>query len=103
MGVYNNIANGLFQAIEHEKGFGKAKRVKYYVAPVPMFSAIEIKNLRNNLGLSQVLFAGVVGVSPKSVEAWESGRNTPEGAARRILGMLAMDPEFLVKYKIVTA
>jgi len=102
MGVYDNITNGLSQAIGHEKGFIKAKRVKYYVAPVPMFSAIEVKNLRNSLGLSQFLFAGVVGVSPKSVEAWEAGRNTPDGAARRILGMLVMDPEFLVKYKIVT-
>jgi putative transcriptional regulator len=35
------------------------------------------------------VFADVVGVSKKTVEAWENGRNKPEGAARRLIGMMA--------------
>ena len=47
------------------------------------------QTLMQSLGLSQKVFADVVGVSKKTVEAWENGRNKPEGAARRLIGMMA--------------
>ena len=37
---------------------------------------------------TQKNFAFVLGVSPKTVEAWESGRNTPQGTAQRFLQLL---------------
>ena len=103
MSVYNSITNGLTQAIDYEKGLIKAKKVKYIVAPVPTFNSNEIKILRQMMGMTQVLFAAVMGVSPKTVEAWESGKNVPDGAARRMLGMLRQDPQIPQKYKIVSA
>ena len=103
MSVYNSITIGLNQAIDYEKGLIKAKKVKYIVAPVPIFVSTEIKCLRNEMDMSQVLFAAVMGVSPKTVEAWESGKNAPDGAARRMLGILRMDPQIPLKYKIVSA
>ena len=47
--------------------------------------------------------AKYMGVSVKTVEAWEAGRNHPEGAACRLLSMTRSDPAFPQKSGIVTA
>ena len=60
-----------------------------------------IKSIRNDLGMTQVLFAGFMGVSPKTVEAWEAGRNMPDGPARRILAMVKLDPYLPQRMNIV--
>jgi len=63
------------------------------------FNNNEIKRIRQKTGLSQVLFAGSIGVSPKTVEAWENGRNKPEGASRRLLEVVRDDPNFLRQFQ----
>ena len=51
------------------------------------------------LGVSQAVFARLLGVSPKLVEAWESGRNTPGGPVRRLFELIERDPRaFLRQY-----
>ena len=59
-----------------------------------------IKRFRTEtLGVSQAVFARLLGVSPKLVEAWESGRNTPAGPVRRLLEVIEGDPgAFLRRY-----
>ena len=52
--------------------------------------------------MTQYIFAGAMGVSQKTVEAWEAGRNVPNGPASRMLSMLKSDPDLLEKYHIVT-
>lgn len=51
--------------------------------------------------MSQIVFALVIGVSKKSVESWESGRYTPDGAARRLITIMQKDPAFPEKYDIL--
>ena len=50
-----------------------------------------------------MLFAQYMGVSVKTVEAWEAGRNHPVGAACRLLAMTKNDPDFPVKSGVVVA
>ncbi|MBQ3801765.1 MAG: helix-turn-helix domain-containing protein [Treponema sp.] len=38
--------------------------------------------------MTQVLFADYMGVSQKTVEAWEKGTNHPTGTACRLISML---------------
>ena len=99
--VFDKIALGLEEAIAYEKGELEAKKTKITVEPVTEFSASEIKNIRNSAGMTQIVFANFMGVSAKTVEAWESGRNKPEGPARRIFSLLKSDPELPEKYKII--
>jgi putative transcriptional regulator len=44
--------------------------------------------------MTQKTFAACIGVTPKSVEAWEGGRSRPDGAARRLLGLMRDHPGF---------
>ena len=53
--------------------------------------------------MSQKSFASYLGVSEKTVEAWEAGINHPSGAASRILSMMEMDSDFTEKYPFVRA
>lgn len=71
-------------------------------APVREYEASEIKEIRNGLGMTQAVFALFMGVSKKTVEAWEAGRNMPDGPARRLLAMAQADPEITEKCKSVT-
>lgn len=66
-------------------------------APVREFEAGEIKEIRNGLGMTQTVFAMFMGVSKKTVEAWEAGRNMPDGPARRLLAMAQADPQITEK------
>ena len=101
MKVYEGIMQGLNEAIEYNEGKMQAKTNTISIEPVPDFEAIEIKSIRNELGMTQVLFAGFMGVSTKTVEAWEAGRNMPDGPARRILAMLKVDPNLPQRMNIV--
>ncbi len=101
MKVYDGIMQGLNEAIAYNEGKIQARTKTMSIAPVPNFEATEIKGIRNQLGMTQVLFAGFMGVSVKTVEAWEAGRNMPDGPARRILAMAQLDPSLPQKMNIV--
>ena len=102
MSEYNEIMQGLGEALEHAQGKRKLRSHTLTVEPVKEYSAAEIKNIRTTLGMAQSVFAVSLGVSKKTVEAWEAGRNRPEGPARRILGMIQKDPTVLDRCKIIS-
>ena len=79
------------------------KRHKVTVEPVKVYGAEEVKRIRNSTGMSQKTFASYMGVSDKTVEAWESGTNHPSGAASRLLSMMEMDENLVIKFPFVTS
>src|SRR4030067_2848597 len=101
--VYSSIIKGLNEAIDYEKGKSVPgiKRKKISIMPIPQFNSSKIKEIRNKLKLSQSTFATIIGVSIKTVEAWESGRTLPQGPAQRILWLMEKDNNLLRKYKII--
>ena len=84
--VYNSIMAGLTEAVEDAKENKKqlTRRV-VTILPVKQYTSEQIKEIRNKTKLSQRAFAGYLGVSPKTVEAWEAGTNHPNGSASRLL------------------
>jgi putative transcriptional regulator len=99
MSVYESIMQGLSEAEEYQQGKISARKIKLSIKPVAAFNTEDIKRIRRKTGLSQVMFAGSMGVSAKTVEAWENGRNKPEGASRRLLEIVRDDPEFLTRFQ----
>lgn len=59
----------------------------------PRFSPGTVRQIRERMGLSQQLFAGVLNVSAASVRAWEQGKRQPEGPTRRLLQLAERSPE----------
>jgi putative transcriptional regulator len=99
MSVYESIMQGLTEAVDYHQGKIRARKTKLTIKPVDTFKTDEIKQIRQRTGLSQVMFASSMGVSPKTMEAWENGRNKPEGASRRRLELVRDDPGFLMRFQ----
>ena len=100
--VYENILTGLQEAIDDsiaEKKILKKRMVA--IVPVKEYNSKEVKTIRNKTGLSQKLFAIYMGVSVKTVEAWETGTNRPNGAASRILSMMELDNDLTKRFPFV--
>jgi putative transcriptional regulator len=67
--------------------------VREVIVPEPgEYDAKAIKAIRNQLGLSQVLFAHLIGVSVILEQAWEQGRRFPTATARRLFDEIRRDP-----------
>ncbi|MDR3149020.1 MAG: helix-turn-helix domain-containing protein [Oscillospiraceae bacterium] len=102
----SKMGQGLIEAmqevLDYSEGKTELRTTRLNVTPVRgAFSAEEIKNIRKKLDMTQSVFAIVIGVSKKTVESWESGRYTPDGAARRLISVLQQDPEFPERYDIL--
>lgn len=103
MTVFEEIKAGLEQAIEYERGNLKARTTVISIEPLAHYTAEDIKRIRMSTDLTQRMFASFMGVSVKTVEAWESGRNRPEGPACRILAMIEKNPQFPRMSGIISA
>lgn len=78
------------------------KRNKFLaVSGLSEMSAEDIRKLRSRLRLSSGMFASILGVSEKTVEAWESGTNKPAGSSLRLMNMLSVYPDILVETRTV--
>ena len=100
--VYDSIMAGLAEAVEETEGKDlKLKRRTVSILRVKEYSAKGIQDIRKRTGLSQKLFANYMGVSAKTVEAWEAGTNRPSGAASRILNMMEMDDDLVNNFPFV--
>ena len=97
----NSIMNGLEEAIKISDGKLVARRRRVTILPVVEFSNQEVKNLRTSLKLTQFSFSQVLGVTVKTVEAWEKGTNSPNGPARRLMSILKEEPDTLKKHHIL--
>jgi putative transcriptional regulator len=64
--------------------------------PEPM-QAEDIVALRHKLKLSQAVFARLLNVSKKTLEAWEYGARTPGDAALKLLRIVQKHPEILME------
>lgn len=67
----------------------------------PTYTNNEIKNIRKKMNMTQKQFSETLSVSIKTVEAWENGRNRPNGVARRLLDICKRKPELLIELEII--
>src|SRR4030042_2642304 len=52
----------------------------------------EIKNVREELNVTQSEFALMMGVSLRTLQNWEQGRRKPEGPAKALLRIASKNP-----------
>jgi putative transcriptional regulator len=76
---------------------GKLTTKTVEIPDPPHFDAKAVHVLRDRLGLSQSLFAKLLGVSRKLIEAWESGTRAPSPMACRLLEAIARTPSAYIR------
>ena len=89
--LFDDLKQGLEEAIDYEKGNGNARVKTYMIMPIKEYSNKEIREIRMKAGMTQTVFSSYMGVSKKTVEAWECGRTHPTGPVFRLLDILATE------------
>jgi len=89
---FEGLKEGLEEALAYEKG--KAKVATF--ARKNSLPVIDVKKERLALNLSQKAYASILGVSVRTVEAWECGRSNPNPTARNLMFLISKDPSLIV-------
>jgi putative transcriptional regulator len=77
-------------SVRKARAFARGETSEGFIAHVPPI--IDVKSIRQKLGLSQDAFAQRFGFSPAAVRDWEQGRRQPEQAARVLLMVIDEAP-----------
>src|SRR6266545_2373882 len=56
-----------------------------------------VRAIRQRTNLSQADFAGLIGVSVKTLQNWEQNRRRPTGPAATLLKIISHEPQFAMK------
>ncbi len=72
---------------------GKILRGKKKPSREFLFDNPDPKIIREQLGLSQIKFAKLLGISTSTLQNWEQGRRKPDGPAKILLNVAARYPE----------
>lgn len=95
--TFDELSASLRQALEHARGERSDLRTTILPAPPPAVSKKDIVEIRIQLGCSQSVFARVLNVSVKTVQAWEQGIREPSDAALKLLDIARRHPEILLE------
>jgi putative transcriptional regulator len=81
----------LLRSAERARAYARGEATEGFVAHVP--ANVDVRAIRNKLGLTQDSFALRFGFSPAAVRDWEQGRRQPEQAARVLLLVIDHNPK----------
>lgn len=88
--IFSSIKQGIEEALEFSKGnVGKAV--------IHEFTAVDVKDLRAKVGMSQNEFASAFGISVATLRHWERGDRTPQGPALVLLNVVAKEPQAVLR------
>jgi putative transcriptional regulator len=79
--------------VESVKQMGSIMQGKSIPHRRTVLTTVDVKALREKLGLTQNQFSGMIGVSIKTLQNWEQGRREPEGPAKALLRVVEMEPQ----------
>ena len=63
--------------------------------PLTEYPKENIREIRQRNNFTQKYFAELLGVSSKSVEAWEEGTRKPTGTAIRLFQLMELNPDII--------
>ena len=91
-----DIGKEIAEGLEDIKARKRGER-RLGTATIDPPSAAEVAAIRNELGLSQEQFAGLLGVSAATLRNWEQRRREPHGAARSLLLVASREPSAVLR------
>ncbi len=97
------LIDSVREAVEIERGEKEPARITRYTAAEakveapPRYVSERIKEIRDQMALSQPVFAAALNVSSETVRAWEQGKRKPDGPTLRLLEVAEQHPEVLLK------
>jgi putative transcriptional regulator len=101
----SNIYDDILEELKEIGALGTGhlrKSVRTYapVTPVKVYTGKQIRQMREQFGYTQSYFGELMGVSIKTIQAWEAGTNKPSGTASRFLQVLEQDAHAFDKFLV---
>lgn len=90
--AFDSIKKGLTEAIGHAKGTKAGAGVRVF-QPEP----VDVKELRQRVGMTQEQFAARFGFSVATLRHWERGDRAPAGPALVLLNVIARDHKAVMR------
>lgn len=84
---YTGLSESLNEALAHAKG----EDVPGTVVRKRSLPDVNVAEVRASVHMTQKAFASVLGVSSRTVEAWECGRSNPTPTARKLIYLIQED------------
>lgn len=88
--IGDEIIEGLQNAIDFAKG--DPSKGRETIVQVP---SVDVKAIRENLGLTQKEFALFYGFKLSALRNWEQGRRLPDRCARLLLAIIEREPQVI--------
>lgn len=97
--AFAELKAAMEDALAFERGDRRDLKITRIRAPRPpkAMSARDIVQIRRKLNCSQTVFAMMLNISPKTVQAWEQGAREPGDAALKLLSIAKKHPEVLLE------
>jgi putative transcriptional regulator len=90
---FSGIMAGLEEALAYEKGTARAATF----ARKRNLPQVDASAIRKSMNMTQKDFANILGVSKRTIEAWETGRSTPSPTAKNLLYLIQNNPDLVAQ------
>ena len=91
--LFSSLKEGLEEALAYQRG----EEVPGLVVHERTLPDVDATEIRKSLSLTQRAFADILGVSCRTVEAWESKRSNPTPTARKLMYLIREDHSLIQK------
>lgn len=97
--AFADLKQAMEDAVAFERGKRRDLKVTRVQAPrrPKALSPRDIARIREKLNCSQAVFAMILNISTKTVQAWEQGSREPGDAALKLLTIAKKHPEVLLE------
>ena len=89
--LFAELLQSVKEAAAIERGAAKPART------FEIKTANDVVRVRNKLGLPQIKFARLLGISEDTLQNWEQGRRKPAGPAKVLLKIAAKHPKIVLE------
>ncbi len=92
-----DLTAALQETLDEITAYRRGEDVPGMVVHARTLPDVDATQIRKSLSMTQRAFAAVLGVSCRTVEAWESGRSDPTPTARKLMYLIQEDHSLVQK------
>jgi len=93
---FDALMESLTEALAFEKGQAAADTFTRKRS----LPSVDVCAVRTSLSMTQKAFAAMLGVSCRTVEAWESGKTTPSPTAKKLMYLISNDHTLIERLSV---
>lgn len=86
-----DFSPGIVEGMEETLRFEKGKASVETFVRKQSLPSVNVAEVRASLSMTQKKFADMLGVSCRTVEAWECGKSTPTPTAKKLINLISND------------